>query len=36
MPHSASVVSPPGAPGVDLHDIWSVGVRLVFDWRYYP
>ena len=36
MPHSASVVSPPGAPSVDLRDVWSVGVRLVFDWRYYP
>jgi hypothetical protein len=36
VPRSASVVSPPGAPGVDLHDVWSVGIRLVFDWRYYP
>jgi hypothetical protein len=36
LPHSADVVSPPGAPGVELHDIWSVGIRLVFDWRYYP
>jgi hypothetical protein len=36
VPHGASVVSPPGAPGVDLHDVWSVGIRLVFDWRYYP
>jgi len=36
MPHSASVVSPPGAPPADLHHVWSVGIRLVFDWRYYP
>jgi hypothetical protein len=36
IPHSASVVSPPGAPPADLRDVWSVGIRLVFDWRYYP
>jgi hypothetical protein len=36
VPHSATVVSPPGAPNVDLHDVWSVGIRMVFDWRYYP
>jgi hypothetical protein len=37
MPHSASVVNLPGAPPpADLHDVWSVGIRLVFDWRYYP
>ena len=36
MPHSASVISPPGALPADLRDIWSVGIRLVFDWRYYP
>ena len=36
LPHSADVVSPPGAPSVELHDVWSVGIRLVFDWRYYP
>lgn len=36
VPHSASVVSPPGASPVDLRDVWSVGIRLVFDWRYYP
>jgi hypothetical protein len=36
VPHSASVLSPPGAPNPELHDVWSVGVRLVFDWRYYP
>jgi hypothetical protein len=36
VPRAASVVSPPGAPAVDLHEVWSVGIRLVFDWRYYP
>jgi hypothetical protein len=36
MPHSTRVVSPPGAPPADLRDVWSVGIRLVFDWRYYP
>ena len=36
VPHSASVVAPPGGPPVDLRDVWSVGIRLVFDWRYYP
>ena len=36
VPHSATVVSPTGAPGVQLTDVWSVGIRLVFDWRYYP
>ena len=36
VPHSAVVVSPTGAPGVQLTDVWSVGIRLVFDWRYYP
>jgi hypothetical protein len=36
LPHSASVVSPPGAPNVELTHVWSVGIRLVFDWRYYP
>jgi hypothetical protein len=36
VPHSGEVVSPAGAPNVELHDVWSVGIRLVFDWRYYP
>jgi hypothetical protein len=36
MPHSAHVTNPPGAPNVDLRNVWSVGIRLVFDWRYYP
>jgi hypothetical protein len=36
LPHSASVVSPPAAPNPELSHVWSVGIRLVFDWRYYP
>ena len=36
VPRSASVVSPAGAPVPDLRTVWSVGLRLVFDWRYYP
>jgi hypothetical protein len=36
VPRSASVVSPPGAPNVELHDVWSVGIRLMLNWRYYP
>jgi hypothetical protein len=36
MPRGGQVVSPLGQPNVPLHDIWFVGVRLAFDWRYYP
>ncbi|HKQ24846.1 MAG TPA: hypothetical protein VJT81_10435 [Burkholderiales bacterium] len=36
VPQSASVVAPAGSPTPDLDTIWSVGLRLVFDWRYYP
>jgi hypothetical protein len=36
VPHSANVVSPAGSPTPDLHTVWSIGLRLVFDWRYYP
>jgi hypothetical protein len=35
MPHSESVVYPPGAPGVDMERVYSIGVRLIFDWRRY-
>ncbi|MBK7973718.1 MAG: hypothetical protein IPK07_10730 [Deltaproteobacteria bacterium] len=31
VPSSHSVVSPP----VDLGIVWSVGLRMIFDWRYY-
>ena len=36
VPRSVSVVSPAGDPVPDLRTVWSVGLRLVFDWRYYP
>jgi len=36
VPRSASTVFPVGAPTPDLRTVWAVGLRLVFDWRYYP
>jgi hypothetical protein len=35
VPWSASVVAPAGAPDAELRTVWSFGLRLVFDWRYY-
>lgn len=35
IPDKERVVFPPGAPGVDLDPVYSIGVRLVFDWRRY-
>ena len=35
VPRSASTVFPTGAPTPDLRTVWSIGLRLVFDWRYY-
>ena len=35
VPYASSVASPKGAPNADLRPIWSVGVRMTFDWRYY-
>lgn len=35
VPQDASTVFPPGAPTPDLRTVWSIGLRLVFDWRYY-
>ena len=35
VPRSASVAYPVGAPAPDLRNVWSVGLRLLFDWRYY-
>jgi hypothetical protein len=35
VPLDVSVVSPIGAPEPNLKTIWEVGLRLVFDWRYY-
>jgi hypothetical protein len=33
VPRSASTSFPVGAPTPDLRTVWSIGVRLVFDWR---
>ena len=35
FPRKGSVVWPQNAPGVDLATVWSFGLRMVFDWRYY-
>lgn len=35
IPHNGRVVFPSGAPGVDLDPVYSIGVRVVFDWRRY-
>jgi hypothetical protein len=35
FPHKASVAYPLGTPAPDLEPIYSVGVRVVFDWRHY-
>jgi len=35
VPYGAKVTSPPGAPGVDLRTVWSLGLRVIFDWRHY-
>jgi hypothetical protein len=35
IPDKGSVVYPPGAPAADLDRVYSIGVRLVFDWRRY-
>lgn len=35
IPNGGRSVYPPGAPGTDLDRVYSIGVRLVFDWRRY-
>jgi len=35
IPNRAKVTWPPGAPGVKLENIYSIGVRFIFDWRHY-
>jgi hypothetical protein len=35
LPNNGRVVFPPGAPSVELDTVYSIGVRLVFDWRRY-
>lgn len=36
VPLHVSVVQPPGAPKPDAKTVWQFGLRLPFDWRYYP
>jgi hypothetical protein len=35
VPQSTTVTWPPGAPGVKLDTIYSIGLRMIFDWRRY-
>jgi hypothetical protein len=35
IPHKENVVFPTGDPGIELDEVYSIGVRLVFDWRRY-
>ncbi|MGB8436506.1 MAG: hypothetical protein WCE38_19845, partial [Burkholderiales bacterium] len=35
VPYGESIDSPRGAPPVNLRTIYSLGLRMVFDWRYY-
>ena len=35
IPYGASIAGPPGAPTPSLRTVWSIGLRMVFDWRYY-
>ena len=35
VPPAGTVVKPTGAPPPDVNPIWYVGLRLIFDWRYY-
>ena len=35
VPQSTTVTWPPGAPGVKLDTVYSIGLRMIFDWRSY-
>ena len=35
VPYDESVASPVGAPPVSLSTVYSLGLRMAFDWRYY-
>jgi hypothetical protein len=35
FPYGESITNPPGAPPVDLSPVYSLGIRMMFDWRYY-
>ena len=34
-PRLVGIVSPLGAPAPSLKTVYSIGVRLIFDWRHY-
>jgi len=35
IPSDVSIAAPEGAPPVDMRPIYSLGLRMLFDWRYY-
>ncbi len=35
VPKHTAVTWPPGAPGVKFETIYSIGIRVIFDWRHY-
>jgi hypothetical protein len=35
VPYGDSTVSPPGGTSIKLSPVYSLGLRMVFDWRYY-
>ena len=35
VPHGAATVLPAGAPAPAMRTVWFVGMRMMFDWRYY-
>jgi hypothetical protein len=35
VPNRTKVTWPPGAPGIKLENIYSIGLRFIFDWRHY-
>lgn len=35
LPYDESIASPKDAPPIDLDPVYSLGLRMVFDWRYY-
>jgi hypothetical protein len=35
IPYDQEIKAPPGAAPADLRTVWMIGLRLVFDWRYY-
>ena len=35
FPNHVNVTWPPGAPAVKLENIYSIGLRFIFDWRHY-